>query len=136
MEYVSTRNILPGVTVLKLKSGMTSSPPCIALIKHVQAHGNNSPAEAIRLIRQLAYDVHLRHTDGKHRDNTDDEQESPTHHEEVKLEGRYDELEELMQIAKRYHTLRHFLDGMAQLKQQAEDTSKHKRDCVSLMTIH
>ncbi len=108
----------------------------VALIKHVQAHCNNSPAEAIRLIRQLAYDVHLRHTDGKHRDNTDDEQESPTHHEEVKLEGRYDELEELMQIAKRYHTLRHFLDGMTQLKQQAEDTSKHKRDCVSLMTIH
>ena len=108
----------------------------LALIKKAHAHCNNAPAEAIRLLRQLAYDDHLRHSDGKHREHADDDQESPTHHEEVKLEGRYDELEELMQIAKRYHTIRHFLDGMAKLKEQAEDTSKNKRDCVSLMTVH
>jgi superfamily I DNA/RNA helicase len=108
----------------------------IALIKQVQANCNNAPAEAIRLLRQHAYDVHLRHSDGKHRENQDEEQESPAHHEEVKLEGRYDELEELMQIAKRYRTIGHFLDGMAKLKEQAEDISKHKRDCVSLMTVH
>ncbi|MGI9058409.1 MAG: ATP-dependent helicase [Ktedonobacteraceae bacterium] len=108
----------------------------IALIKHVQAHSNNSPAEAIRLIRQHAYDVHLRHSDGKHQDNHDEEQEAPAHHEEVKLEGRYDELEELTQIAKRYHTIDQFLQGMALLKEKAEDTSKNKRDCVSLMTVH
>ena len=41
-----------------------------------------------------------------------------------------------MQIAKRYHTVRHFLDGMARLKEQAEDSSKNKRDCVNLMTVH
>ena len=108
----------------------------VALIKQVQGNCNNSAFEAIRLIRQLAYDVHLRHTDGKHQEGQDDEQEAPKHHEETKLEGRLDELEELMQIAKRYHSVRHFLDGMTRLKEQAEDTSKHKRDCVSLMTVH
>ncbi len=108
----------------------------IALIKLIQAHCNNAPSEAIRLVRQHAYDVHLRHSDGKHREHSDEEQEAPTHHEETQLEGRYEELEELMQIAKRYSTIEHFLDAMAKLKEQAEDISKHKRDCVSLMTVH
>jgi superfamily I DNA/RNA helicase len=108
----------------------------IELIKQLAEQSNNNPSEAIRLVRKLAYDVHLRHCDARPPDESNEEQESPTHHEETKVEGRYDELEELMQIAKRYHTIRHFLDGMAQLKEQAEDTSKHQRDCVSLMTIH
>lgn len=108
----------------------------VSFIKQVQVGCNNSPFEAIRLLRQLAYDVHLRHTDSKHPEGEDDERETPTHHEETKLEGRFDELEELMQIAKRYHTVRHFLDGMTRLKEQAEDSSKNKRDCVSLMTVH
>jgi superfamily I DNA/RNA helicase len=108
----------------------------IGLIKQLSTQSHNNPSEAIRLIRQLAYDVHLRHCDARQSDETEEEQEAPTHHEENKVEGRFDELEELMQIAKRYHTIRHFLDGMAQLKEQSEDTSKRKRDCVSLMTIH
>ncbi len=108
----------------------------VALIKKVQADCNNHPAEAIVLLRQLAYDVHLRHCDGKHRENQEDQHETPTHHEETRLEGRYDELEELIQIAKRYNTIRHFLQAMAQLKEQTEDSSKNKRDCVSLMTVH
>src|SRR5205085_9360789 len=70
------------------------------------------------------------------RESQEEAQETPTHHEEGKLEGRYDELEELMQIATRYRTIRHFLHRMAQLKEQAEDSSKNKRDCVSLMTVH
>lgn len=108
----------------------------LALIKQVHTQCNHNPAEAIRLIRQLAYDAYLRHSDGKHHAGQDEEQESPTHHEEVKLESRYDELEELVQIAKRYRNISHFLDGMAKLKERAEDTSKYKRDCVSLMTVH
>lgn len=108
----------------------------VGLIKRVQAGCNNHPAEAIRLVRQLAYDLHLRHCDGKHREGQEEEQEAPTHHEEGRLEGRYDELEELMQIATRYRTIRQFLYGMTQLKEQAEDSSKNKRDCVSLMTVH
>ncbi len=108
----------------------------VALIQQVWAKCNNQPAEAIRLIRQLAYDTHLRHYDSKHKEGQDEDAETPTHHEEVKAEGRYDELEELSQIAQRHHTIRHFLKAMAQLKQQAEDSSKNKRDCVNLMTIH
>ncbi|MDQ6660107.1 MAG: ATP-dependent helicase, partial [Chloroflexota bacterium] len=111
----------------------------VALIKNIYAHCHNSPSEAIRLIRQLAYDMHLRHRDSKSQEDKGDEQEAPTHHEETKLEGRYDELEEMAQIAKRYRTIRHFLDGMTKLKEQAEDSSKsskNKRDCVSLMTVH
>ena len=38
------------------------------------------------------------------KDNSEEEAEAPTHHEEVKLEARYDELEELIQIAERHHT--------------------------------
>jgi superfamily I DNA/RNA helicase len=41
-----------------------------------------------------------------------------------------------MAIAGKHRTVRHFLQAMAQLKEQAEDSSKNKRDCVSLMTIH
>jgi ATP-dependent DNA helicase Rep len=108
----------------------------VTLIKQVQASCDNSPFEAMRLLRQLAYDVHLRHTDGKHPEGEEDERETPKHHEETKLEGRYDELEELMQIGRRYHTVRHFLDGMSRLKEQAEESSKNRRDCVSLMTVH
>ncbi len=108
----------------------------VARIKHVHAHCNDNPAEAIKLIRQLAYDAYLRHSDGKHHAGQDEAQESPILHEEVKLEGRYDELDELIQIAKRHRNISHFLHGMIKLKEQAEDTSKHKRDCVSLITVH
>ncbi len=108
----------------------------VGLIKRLSAKCNNNPAEAIKLIRQYAYDVHLRHYDSKHKENQEEEAEAPTHHEEVKLEARYDELEELIQIAQRHHTIRHFLQAMTRLKEQAEDSSKNKRDCVNLMTIH
>ncbi|GHO84822.1 ATP-dependent helicase [Dictyobacter formicarum] len=108
----------------------------VALIKRLWSKSNNNPAEAIKHIRQFAYDVHLRHYDSKHRENTEEEAEAPTHHEEVKLEARYDELEELIQIAQKHHTIRHFLQAMTRLKEQAEDNNKNKRDCVSLMTIH
>ena len=108
----------------------------VGLIKRLSAKCSNNPAEAIKLIRQYAYDVHLRHYDSKHKENQEEEAEAPTHHEEVKLEARYDELEELLQIAQRHHTIRHFLQAMTRLKEQAEDSSKNKRDCVNLMTIH
>ncbi|HZS75465.1 MAG TPA: ATP-dependent helicase [Ktedonobacteraceae bacterium] len=108
----------------------------LALLKNVYERCHNHPAEAIHLLRQLAYDMHLRHSDGKYSEQGDEESEAPAHHEEVRPEGRIDELEELLQIAQRYNTIRHFLDGMAQLKERAEDTSKNKRDCVSLMTVH
>jgi superfamily I DNA/RNA helicase len=107
-----------------------------ALIKRVWTKCHNHPAEAIKLIRQLAYDVHLRHYDSKHREGQEEEVETPNPHEEVKLEARYDELEELLQFAEKHHTIRHFLQAMARLKEQAEETSKNKRDCVSLMTVH
>ncbi len=108
----------------------------VALIRRIATECGNHPAQAIRLIRQYAYDTHLRHYDSKHHENAEEEAETPTHHEETRLEGRYDELEELMQIAQRHNTIRHFLTAMTQLKEQAEDSSKNKRDCVNLMTIH
>ncbi|GER92221.1 ATP-dependent DNA helicase Rep [Dictyobacter vulcani] len=108
----------------------------VALIKRMWSKSKNNPAEAIKQLRQMAYDVHLRHYDSKHKDNTEEEAEAPTHHEEVKLEARYDELEELIQIAQKHHTIRHFLQAMTKLKEQAEDNNKNKRDCVILMTIH
>lgn len=108
----------------------------VGLIKQVSAKCNNHPAEAITLLRQYAYDVHLRHYDSKHKDGQEDDAEAPAHHEETKLDGRYDELEELTRIAQRHHTIRHFLKALAQLKEQSEESSKNKRDCVSLMTIH
>ncbi len=108
----------------------------VALIRTTWSRSNNHPAEALRVIRQLAYDTHLRHYDSKHKDDHEEESETPTHHEETRLDGRYDELEELMQIAQRHHTIRHFLRAMAELKEQAEDSSKNRRDCVNLMTIH
>jgi len=108
----------------------------VSLIKRVWAKCHNHPAEAIKLIRQFAYDVHLRHYDSRHKENTEEDAETPTHHEETKLEARYDELEELTEIAQKHNTIRHFLHAMARLKEQAEDTSKNKRDCVSLMTVH
>jgi superfamily I DNA/RNA helicase len=108
----------------------------VSLIQRVWKKCNNSPAEAIKLLRQYAYDVHLHHYDSKHKESQDEEAETPTHHEEVKLEARYDELEELIQIAQKHHTIRHFLQAMAKLKEQAEDSSKNKRDCVNLLTVH
>jgi superfamily I DNA/RNA helicase len=108
----------------------------VALIKRVQVDCHNQPARAVRLLRTLAYDQHLRHIDSKHSEDSEDDTEAPKAREEGKVEGRFDELEELEQIAGRYHTLRQFLHGMAQLKEQAEDNSKNKRDCVSLLTIH
>ncbi len=107
-----------------------------SLIQRVWKQCNNNPAEAIKLLRLHAYDVHLRHYDGKHKESQDEETETPTHHEEVKLEARYDELEELTQFAQKHHTIRHFLQAIAKLKEQAEDTSKNKRDCVTLLTVH
>jgi superfamily I DNA/RNA helicase len=108
----------------------------VSLIKRISDRCNNNPTEAIKLIRQYAYDVHLRHYDSKHKENQDEEADAPTHHEEVKLEARYDELEELIQISQHHHTIRHFLNAMTRLKEQAEDNNKNKRDCVNLMTIH
>lgn len=108
----------------------------VNLIKRVQEGCHNHPARAVHLLRTLAYDQHLRHIDGKHREDADDDAEAPKHQDEGKLEGRFDELEELEQIAGRYHTIRQFLHGMAQLKEQAEDSSKNKQDRVSLLTVH
>jgi superfamily I DNA/RNA helicase len=107
----------------------------VALIKRVQEGSYNQPAQAIRQLRSLAYDQHLRHIDGHHED-TDEDAETPSHRDEGKLEGRFDELAELEQIAGRYHTIRQFLQGMALLKEQAEEGSKQKQDRVSLLTIH
>lgn len=108
----------------------------VALIKRIQEGCHNHPAQAIRLLRSLAYDQHLRHVDSKHHEDGEDDTEAPKHRDEGKLEGRFDELEELEQIAGRYHTIRQFLNGLARLKEQAEDNSKNKRDCVSLLTVH
>lgn len=108
----------------------------LALIKRVQERCHNQPAQAIRLLRTLAYDQHLRHIDSKHREETDEEAEAPRHREEGRLEGRFDELEELEAIAGRYHTIRQFLSGLARLKEQAEESSKQKQDRVSLLTVH
>ena len=108
----------------------------VRLIKRVQEDCHNNPARAVRLLRTLAYDQHLRHVDSKHQENADDDAEAPKPQDEGKLEGRFDELEELEQIASRYHTLRQFLHGMTQLKEQAEDSSKNKQDRVSLLTVH
>ncbi|QBD78204.1 ATP-dependent helicase [Ktedonosporobacter rubrisoli] len=108
----------------------------VALIRSVWEKCNNQPVEAIKLIRQFAYDTHLRHYDTKHKESQEEDVETPSAPDEGKLEGRYDELEELQQIAKQHRTIRHFLRAMTQLKEQAEDSSKNKRDCVSLMTIH
>jgi superfamily I DNA/RNA helicase len=108
----------------------------VNLIKRVQEGCHNHPARAVHLLRTLAYDQHLRHIDSQHREDTDDDTEAPKHRDEGKLEGRFDELEELEQIAGRYHTIRQFLHGMTQLKEQAEDSSKNKQDRVSLLTVH
>ncbi|HEY0753295.1 MAG TPA: ATP-dependent helicase [Ktedonobacteraceae bacterium] len=108
----------------------------VNLIKRVQGDCHNQPASAVRLLRTLAYDQHLRHIDSKHHENEDDDAEAPRPQEEGKLEGRFDELEELEQIAGRYHSIRQFLHGMTQLKEQAEDSSKNKQDRVSLLTVH
>lgn len=107
----------------------------VALINRVYKQCNNNPVQAITLLRQYAYDMHLRHCDGKHGES-EEEAESTAPKDEARLEGRYDELEELVQIAKRHHTIRHFLTALARLKEQAEESSKNKRDCVNLMTIH
>ena len=108
----------------------------VGLIHRVWGGCHNNPAQAIKLIRELAYDNHLRHRDTKHTEEEDDSAEAPKPDDEMKLEGRFDELEEFMHIAQRHHSIRQFLQSMAQLKEQAEDTSKNKRDCVTLMTIH
>jgi superfamily I DNA/RNA helicase len=109
----------------------------IGLIEHVWTKCNNNPAEAIRLLRHFAYDLHLRHYDSKHKEGADDEdEEAPAHREETKPDTRYEELEELTQFAQKHSTIRHFLQALARLKEQAEDTNKNRRDCVSLLTIH
>jgi superfamily I DNA/RNA helicase len=109
----------------------------VSLIKRIWSRCNNQPASAIKLIREFAYDTHLRHYDSKQKEEgQEEESEAPTHHEETRLDGRYDELEEFTVIAEKHHTIRHFLQSMAQLKEQSEESSKNKRDCVNLMTIH
>lgn len=108
----------------------------VALIKRVHEGCHNQPVQAIRLLRSLAYDQHLCHIDSRHREDADDDSEAPKHRDEGRLEGRFDELEELEQIAGRFRSIRQFLDGLARLKEQAEDASKNKRDCVSLLTVH
>src|SRR5579883_465603 len=108
----------------------------LALIKRVQENCHNQPAQAIRLLRTLAYDQHLRHIDGQHREDAEEDAEGPKHREESRLEGRFDELEELEGIAGRYHSIRQFLSGLARLKEQAEESSKQKQDRVSLLTVH
>jgi superfamily I DNA/RNA helicase len=108
----------------------------IVLIQRVSNQCNNQPAEAIKFVRQRAYDAHLRHYDSRHQEHQEEDVETPQHSEETKLEGRYDELEEFLHIAQQHHTIRHLLQAMARLKEQAEETRKNKRDCVSLMTVH
>jgi superfamily I DNA/RNA helicase len=108
----------------------------VALIKRVQEGCHNNPARAVHLLRVLAYDQHLRHVDSKHREDADEDTEAPKPQDDGKLEGRFDELEELEQIAGRYHTIRQFLHGMTRLKEQADDSSKNKQDRVSLLTVH
>jgi superfamily I DNA/RNA helicase len=109
----------------------------IGLIHAVWERSHNHPAEAIQAVRELAYDAHLRHHDAHHEtDDNDDAGDEAARHDDGKVAGRYDELDELTQIAGRHHTIRHFLQAMARLKEQAEDTSKNKRDCVALLTVH
>jgi superfamily I DNA/RNA helicase len=108
----------------------------VSLIKRIWEGCHNHPAKAIKLIRQYAYDLHLRHRDIKHKEDQEEDAEAPGNNEETQLEERYEELEELERIAQHSSTIRHFLRSMARLKEMAEDTSKNKRDCVSLMTIH
>jgi superfamily I DNA/RNA helicase len=107
-----------------------------ALIKRTWQQSGNQPDQAIRFLRQAGYDLHLRHRDSNHKDNKDEDEEAPAHREEVNVASRMDELEELIQIAGRYRTIRQFLQGMTRLKEEAEDSSKNKRDCVALMTVH
>ncbi len=108
----------------------------VLLIKRIWEGCHNHPARAIQLIRQYGYDLHLRHRDTKHKDDQEEDAEAPRSDDETQLEGRYEELEELERIAQHSSTIRHFLHSMARLKEMAEDASKNKRDCVSLMTIH
>ncbi len=114
------------------------------LIQQIAHACHNQPAEAIRLARALAYDTHLKHWDARQHDEAeDDDAESDATSatrladEETAASGRFEELEELLIIAQRHHTIRHFLQAMAELKDQAESTRKQQqRDCVTLMTIH
>lgn len=108
----------------------------VALIQKIWRVSGNHPGEAIQAIRELAYDQHLRHYAVGHAEEQDEDGEAPRHEEDKKVENRFEELEELMRIAQRHHSIRHFLQAMAQLKEQAEDTSKNKRDCVTLLTVH
>ncbi len=121
--------VVPGEFQMGLKD-------LVALIKQVQAESHDNPATAVMNLRRLAYDQHLRQRDSKNVEEQEEGHEAQIPHEDTRLEGRYDELEELIQIARRYHSIRHFLDGMNQLKEQSTNSTKHKRDCVSLMTIH
>lgn len=108
----------------------------VSLIRTVAETCHNRPEAAIKQLRMLAYDAHLRHRDTRGNDDAEDEDDAPRSKDETRVEGRFDELDELQQIAAKHHTIRHFLQAMAQLKEQAEDTSKNKRDCVALLTVH
>ncbi len=108
----------------------------VGLIRTVWQTSKNHPVAAIRAIRELAYDTHLRHRDAGNTEDQEEDSEAPKHEEDTRLESRYEELEELQNIAGRHQSIRHFLQAMAQLKEQAEDTRKNKRDCVSLLTVH
>jgi superfamily I DNA/RNA helicase len=113
----------------------------IALITAIWERSHDRPDAAMRAVRELAYDAYLRHRDTRHQEedaDADDDNASETarQSDESHVESRYDELDELIQIASHHHTIRHFLQAMARLKEQAEDTRKHQRDCVALLTVH
>ncbi|HKD77979.1 MAG TPA: ATP-dependent helicase, partial [Ktedonobacterales bacterium] len=108
----------------------------VALVHRIWQSSKNHPVAAIRAIRELAYDAHLRHRDANHTEDQEEDSEAPRHEEDTRLESRYEELEELTNIAQRHQSIRQFLQAMVQLKEQSEDTSKNKRDCVSLLTVH
>lgn len=108
----------------------------ISLIQRIWKGSHNHPAEAIRLIRDLAYEMHLRHRDTKHQEDDEADSEAPANEEDAKLDSRLREIEEMITIAGKHRTIRHFLHALAQLKEQAEDASKNQRDCVMLLTIH
>jgi superfamily I DNA/RNA helicase len=114
----------------------------IALITAIWERSHNRPDAAMRAVRELAYDAYLRQRDTRHQeddaasDDDDNARETARQSDEARVESRYDELDELIQIASHHHTIRHFLQAMALLKEQAEDTRKNQRDCVSLLTVH
>lgn len=108
----------------------------LGLLHKIWNNCHNQPAAAIKILREIAYDTHLRLRDTRHHEEQDGEEEELPPTDQSIVDGRMEELDELITIAQRHHTIRHFLQEMARLKEQAEDISKNKRDCVQLLTIH